>query len=691
MPRGPRSQSTPPSSTSSSTFGRGKTSTLESLRSASANSSPILPSTSGNQHLECVDEEGSDGDDGHPPTSSSPSGTTTQSSTLLGGSSHADPNLSSGTSAEHDSLHPTKVSGPPPNMSTKDSAVASPSNTLANPLYAMLRSGANPDEPSVPSPGNTSHSPCPPVAAASSSPAGSGDTAAPRPPEPPARGLSPPRRADSRLRSSARGRSPHRRPQRDRHGQGRSDSHSPGDAPPSNHQWMHSRSVSSRRGSHNRHHSHPRSDHASHSRTGTGHPPVDTGLSTPCLLHPGMPLLSSHQPSLGLIILVVPPPARNATVAPAPAVTMLILTAADSILAQPHCASVVLILAQPHHASVVLILAQPHHASVVPILVREAESRRHSSSCRSRSHHRGVVLPDPKYQRSSIPIAAAVDVLPEVAAALRNGWGGHIAMGWFNPALALHVKWRSDGSEHRSVKNLCSFDLNRISSEDFTEIAKAMPLAVEAYLIPAKECAPGSGQALRMADSIRQTFEMVISQRNFRDQFPTWREYTQDVLYEWYLHPRQCGSPYVLDPSRYCILWEWSFRAPALAASSSGPSSLSSSNSMPSVSQPSRSRSSRPQTQGYHSLAPSVVDDGCFLYAESSHTTRGHVLKPFTCSVPTALAARSLYSPGDIKLWHRRFAHSGMKRISNASNLVEGLEITAQSHDTCEDCILGNH
>ncbi|KAJ3711163.1 hypothetical protein C8R42DRAFT_728780 [Lentinula raphanica] len=153
MPRGPRSQSTPPSSTSSSsTFGRGKTSALESLCSASANSSPILPSTSGNQRLERVDEEGSDGEDGHPPTSSSPSGTTTHSHTSSGGSSHADPNPSSGTSAEKDSLHPTKVSAPPHNTSTKDTTVASPSNTLANPLYAVLRSGANPDEPSVRSP-----------------------------------------------------------------------------------------------------------------------------------------------------------------------------------------------------------------------------------------------------------------------------------------------------------------------------------------------------------------------------------------------------------------------------------------------------------------------------------------------------------------------------------------------------------
>ncbi|KAJ3974906.1 hypothetical protein EV361DRAFT_865798 [Lentinula raphanica] len=219
-----------------------------------------------------------------------------------------------------------------------------------------------------------------------------------------------------------------------------------------------------------------------------------------------------------------------------------------------------------------------------------------------------------------------MDVLPEVAAALRNGWSGHIAMGWFNPALALRAKWRSDGSEHRSVKNLCAYDLSRISSEDFTEIAKAMPLAVEAYLIPAKESAPGSGQALRMADSIRKTFAMVISQRNFRDQFPTWQEYTQDVLYEWYLHPGQGGSPFVLDYSRYRILWERAFRSPfAVVPSSSSSSSASHLVSAGSLS--SGSRPSKPRSSGYHSVAPSAVDDGCFLCTESSHTTRGHVLK----------------------------------------------------------------
>jgi hypothetical protein len=63
----------------------------------------------------------------------------------------------------------------------------------------------------------------------------------------------------------------------------------------------------------------------------------------------------------------------------------------------------------------------------------------------------------------------------------------------------------------------------------------------------------------------------------------------------------------------------------------------------------------------------------------------------FLSSIPTALTARSLRSPGDIALWHRRFAHFGISRIAEASKLVNGLEITSKDViGKCEDCIIGN-
>ncbi|KAJ3764623.1 hypothetical protein FB446DRAFT_795933 [Lentinula raphanica] len=328
------------------------------------------------------------------------------------------------------------------------------------------------------------------------------------------------------------------------------------------------------------------------------------------------PLVQPHRrPSLILVIslglLVAPPLGLTATMglavtAPAHAVVPHILTVADTTLAAVRGR---------------LLLVS---TALVPVPVAGAAPV--IGNAPTLAHAAAVVLGLIAGQRT-IPISGSVDVLPEVAAALRNGWSSHIAMGWFNPALALRAKRRLDGSEARSAKNLCAFDLSRISSEDFTEIAKAMPLAVEAYLIPAKESAPGSGQALRMAEFIRQTFAMVIAQRNFRDQFPTWREYTQDVLYEWYLHPGQEGSPFVLDESRYRILWERAL-CPPVAVSSSLSSFPSGSRSGSSNSLTSGSRSAKPRSSGFPSAAPSAVDDGCFLCAESSHTTRGHFLKP---------------------------------------------------------------
>jgi hypothetical protein len=63
----------------------------------------------------------------------------------------------------------------------------------------------------------------------------------------------------------------------------------------------------------------------------------------------------------------------------------------------------------------------------------------------------------------------------------------------------------------------------------------------------------------------------------------------------------------------------------------------------------------------------------------------------FISNIPTALTARSLRSPGDIALWHRRFGHFGIGRIVEASKLVNGLEITSKEVvGKCEDCIIGN-
>ncbi|KAJ3833149.1 hypothetical protein F5878DRAFT_665902 [Lentinula raphanica] len=221
MPRGPRSHSTPPSSSSSSSaFGRGKTSTVDPPRSASANSSPTVP-FSENQCLERVEEEASDGDDAsHPPSSALPSGTTAQSLESSGGSPQGD-SLNSGSNATaKDSTCPTSASGSQHSPPNQDPAVTSATaHGSTNPLYAVLRSLKNVDELSVRSPGDNVQPPCPPVTAASSSPAGGGDTGVPLQSEPSAhdsrepsaRAPSPRRQRDSQRESSARGRSPHRR------------------------------------------------------------------------------------------------------------------------------------------------------------------------------------------------------------------------------------------------------------------------------------------------------------------------------------------------------------------------------------------------------------------------------------------------------------------------------------------------
>ncbi|KAJ3771135.1 hypothetical protein FB446DRAFT_773262, partial [Lentinula raphanica] len=189
MPRGPRSHSTPPSSSaSSSTFGRGKATTLDSLCSASANSMPPL-SSADNRRLERVQEEDSDTDNpSHPPSSASPSGTTAPSPDPSATSSQDDTSGLTTDIADKEALCPPKVLS----SVNKDAAAdPTPAQGSKNPLYAVLRANLDADEPSVRSPGDDVQSSRPPVAATPSSLAGGGDTGDPHLSEPPAHGQSP--------------------------------------------------------------------------------------------------------------------------------------------------------------------------------------------------------------------------------------------------------------------------------------------------------------------------------------------------------------------------------------------------------------------------------------------------------------------------------------------------------------------
>ncbi len=81
-----------------------------------------------------------------------------------------------------------------------------------------------------------------------------------------------------------------------------------------------------------------------------------------------------------------------------------------------------------------------------------------------------------------------------------------------------------------------------------------------------------------------------------------------------------------------------------------------------------------------HEIFTGILKNGLYLITGS-----------LISNIPTALTARSLSSPVDIATWHRRFAHFGTLRISEATNLVNGLDVTKKdTPGQCEDCIIGN-
>ncbi|KAJ3805062.1 hypothetical protein F5876DRAFT_70114, partial [Lentinula aff. lateritia] len=207
----------------------------------------------------------------------------------------------------------------------------------------------------------------------------------------------------------------------------------------------------------------------------------------------------------------------------------------------------------------------PHHS--------RRRSRSHSPShrrYRSRSHSPAdrragspaVALPDPREQDPTLAVAQTVRILPEVITALRKGWPEHISLAYFNPKMVCSApanRRRSDntvslsGSDLRiKSKDLSHFDLARVSTDDFGEIAKTMPKALEAFLITDKSHGrTGSDHAMALAEFVRKTFQMVTNRDDYLECFPAYLIYTEQVLFDWKNNPKQRGVPFVFNEPRW--------------------------------------------------------------------------------------------------------------------------------------------
>ncbi|KAJ3847697.1 hypothetical protein EV368DRAFT_68891 [Lentinula lateritia] len=207
----------------------------------------------------------------------------------------------------------------------------------------------------------------------------------------------------------------------------------------------------------------------------------------------------------------------------------------------------------------------PHHARR-PIRSRSPSPRRFRSRSRSpadrRSSSSAVALPDPSEQDHTLAVSQTVRILPEVITALRKGWAEHISLAYFNPKMVCSNpanRRRSDNMVSLSgsdlsikSKDLSHFDLARVSTDDFGEIAKTMPKALEAFLITEKSHGrTGSEHALAIADFVRKTFQMVTNRDDYLECFPTYLIYTEQVLFDWKNNPKQRGVPFVFNEPRW--------------------------------------------------------------------------------------------------------------------------------------------
>ncbi|KAJ3925009.1 MAG: hypothetical protein NXY57DRAFT_1044466 [Lentinula lateritia] len=194
-------------------------------------------------------------------------------------------------------------------------------------------------------------------------------------------------------------------------------------------------------------------------------------------------------------------------------------------------------------------------------LRRRYRSRSHSPTDR-RAGSSAVALPDPREQDPTLAVAQTVRILPEVITALRKGWLEYISLAYFNPkmvCIAPANRRRSDntvsllGTDLQiKSKDLSHFDLARVSTDDFGEIAKTRPKALEAFLITDKSHGrTGSNHAMALADFVRKTFQMVTNRDDYLECLSAYLIYMEQVLFDWKNNPKQRGVPFVFNEPRW--------------------------------------------------------------------------------------------------------------------------------------------
>ncbi|KAJ3864722.1 hypothetical protein EV359DRAFT_63768 [Lentinula novae-zelandiae] len=209
-----------------------------------------------------------------------------------------------------------------------------------------------------------------------------------------------------------------------------------------------------------------------------------------------------------------------------------------------------------------ITLTTPHHQLTSYELRRPHSPGQHGHRAERRIGTSTVALPDPSEQDHTMAVSQTVRILPEVISALRKGWPEHISIAYFNPKMVCSNpanRRRTDNTVSLSgtdlrikSKDLSHFDLARVSTDDFGEIAKTMPKALEAFLITEKSHGrTGSEHALAIADFVRRTFQMVTNRDDYLECFPAYLIYTEQVLFDWKNNPKQRGVPFVFNEPRW--------------------------------------------------------------------------------------------------------------------------------------------
>ncbi|KAJ3719764.1 hypothetical protein C8R42DRAFT_643136 [Lentinula raphanica] len=155
---------------------------------------------------------------------------------------------------------------------------------------------------------------------------------------------------------------------------------------------------------------------------------------------------------------------------------------------------------------------------------------------------------------TSDPAGLLTGVCHEVIEILRDGWNEVIPLGYFarrySPLVSNHAPSSAGGN------GLPDIPIIDMSINDWNEIKRNLPHALQEHLIPEHEVVPGTEEAMAAAEMIETFFGIIDNRSRLSDEVVPLMMYADQKITFWRFRPEQDERMDVFDTSIYRDIYE---------------------------------------------------------------------------------------------------------------------------------------